>query len=197
MREFILRTSKASTNPNFNVNNLPKAGRMDIVCRCVINALFVSEAIRKDTIFHAILNGSPNSPRLISFYGNEIKQLYPYERTIAEQIKLALGRGLKLKLNEEKEVESGTFIAKKSFEQLIKENIGKQILYLHPEGIDIKEFQFKGDFVAILSDYKRLPQKVESFLERLNIEKISLGKTEYLASQVINIINYVADRRGL
>ena len=41
MTEFILRALKGKTT-EFDVNKLPENGRMDLVCRCVSNALFIS-----------------------------------------------------------------------------------------------------------------------------------------------------------
>ncbi|MEM5805494.1 MAG: hypothetical protein QW156_03195 [Candidatus Aenigmatarchaeota archaeon] len=74
MREFILKASKAFTKP-FNLNNLPGAGRMDLVCRCATNALWLSHALRSNVIFHAVLEGPNKPPKVISFYSNELKGL--------------------------------------------------------------------------------------------------------------------------
>ncbi|MEM5807638.1 MAG: tRNA (pseudouridine(54)-N(1))-methyltransferase TrmY [Candidatus Aenigmatarchaeota archaeon] len=193
MREFILRTSKGSTDYKFDIDNLPKSGRMDIVCRCVINALFVSESIRRDTVIHVVLTGPPKPSKIVSFYGNRIEDLYPYERNIAKLIKIGLWEGRNLKENESLEYKPGIVISKKKFETLVKEKIDNQLFYLHKDGIPVKDFKFEENFVAILSDYKKLPSQVESFLKELKIEKVSLGKIEYFSSQVINILHFLLD----
>ena len=67
MREFILRASKTVTNPNYiNLNDLPGAGRLDLVCRCVTNALFISNDMRRDTIIHVVLEGPNYPPKTVS-----------------------------------------------------------------------------------------------------------------------------------
>lgn len=197
MREFVLRASKAFTTP-FNLNDLVKAGRMDLVCRCVSNAFFISEAIRKDVIFRAILEGPKRPPKLVTFLGQELKNVRPDEKSIAKLINKALKFGMYVGKNEEIKVSDGVFVAKKSFEELLRENIGKkQIIYLHPEGKDIREFDFKKDFCFFLGDQKGLPKKTEKLLERVGVEKVSVGKITYLASQVIVICHNELDRRNL
>ena len=59
MIEFVLRARKATTYAGFDFNNLPKAGNMNIVSSAVSSAIWVSEDIRKNVIFHAVLEGPP------------------------------------------------------------------------------------------------------------------------------------------
>ncbi|MEM5852783.1 MAG: tRNA (pseudouridine(54)-N(1))-methyltransferase TrmY [Candidatus Aenigmatarchaeota archaeon] len=197
MREFILKASKAFTTP-FNLNDLFNAGRMDLVCRCISNAFFVSEALRKDVIFHVVLEGPKRPPKLMSFFGEDLKNIKPDERNIGSIINRALELGLKLEKGEIIEISDGIFISKKSFEELLKEKLGKkQILYLHPKGVDIREFNFEKDFCFILGDHRGLPKKTENLLERIGAERVSVGKVTYLSSQVIVICHNELDRRNL
>ncbi|MEM5773035.1 MAG: tRNA (pseudouridine(54)-N(1))-methyltransferase TrmY [Candidatus Aenigmatarchaeota archaeon] len=196
MREFILKASKAFTTP-FNLNDLAGSGRIDLVCRCISNAFFISEAIRKDVCFHAVLEGPKDPPKLVSFFGDELKRVTPDERNIGAWINKALNVGLGLKKGEEKRVADGIIVAKKSFEELIREKAKKsQLIYLHPKGKDIREFDFKENFCFVLGDHKGLPKKTESLLERIGAEKVSVGKIIYLASHVIVICHNELDRRS-
>ncbi|MGC8812614.1 MAG: tRNA (pseudouridine(54)-N(1))-methyltransferase TrmY [Candidatus Aenigmatarchaeota archaeon] len=199
MREFILRASKAVTHPYFNLNDLPSsAGRMDLVCRCISSALWVSNDLRRDTKIFVILEGPPNPPRTIVFDGNSLKGVNPDERNIASHIKKALEVGLNLGLEQEINVSPGIKVAKKSFESLIKEKSKEtQLLYLHPEGKDIREIEIKENVAFILGDHIGIARKTEKLIERLNIEKVSLGSKIYLASHAIVIANYELDRRWL
>jgi len=196
MREFILKASKAATVP-FNLNDLPAAGRMDVVCRCISNALFVSNVIRDDTVFHAELGGPTKPPRLISFYGSEIESMAPDERNVASKISLALKSGMNLKRNEEKEALPGIRIASKSFEKFIEEKMGTtQLIYLHPEGMDIRRFDLKKDVCFVLGDQKGLPKNTERLLDRLNIARVSIGGPLYLSSHVVVVCQNELDRRA-
>jgi tRNA (pseudouridine54-N1)-methyltransferase len=195
MREFILKASKAFTSP-FNLNDLAGSGRIDLVCRCISNAFFISEAIRRDVCFHVVLEGPKEPPKLISFFGSELKNVSPDERNIASWIKKALEVGLGFKKGEEKIISPGIRVAKKSFEELVKEKAKScQLIYLHPKGKDIRELEFKENFCFVLGDHKGLPKKTESLLERIGAEKVSVGKITYLASHVIVICHNELDRR--
>ena len=195
MREFLLRALKARTDNNFSLDNLPDAGRLDLVARCISSALWLAKGLREDTIIHVNLEGPRYPPKIISFYGSKLRGFYFDEKGIAKFIKMALEKGINLKLNEKLEVYSGIIIAKKSFEQLIKEKQNYQIIYLHKKGIDIREFKFKENILIVFGDYIGMPRKTEIFLQRHNAEKVSLGKLDYHASHCIAIVNNELDRR--
>lgn len=195
MREFLLRALKARTDDNFSLDNLPDAGRLDLVARCISSALWLAKGLREDTIIHVNLEGPKFPPKIISFYGNKLRGFYFDEKGIAKFIKLALDKGVNLKLNENLEVYPGIIVSKKSFEQLIKEKQDYQIIYLHKKGKNIREFDFKENILVVFGDYIGMPKKTEIFLQRYNSEKVSLGKIEYHASHCIVIVNNELDRR--
>ncbi|AJF62762.1 MAG: tRNA (pseudouridine(54)-N(1))-methyltransferase [archaeon GW2011_AR20] len=195
MREFLLRALKARTDGNFSLDNLPDAGRLDLVARCISSALWLAKGLREDTVIHVNLEGPRYPPKIISFYGAKLKGFYFDEKGIAKFIKHALEEGINLELNEEIEVYPGIIVSKKSFEQLIKEKQDYQIIYLHKKGKDVREFKFKGNILIVFGDYIGMPWKTEIFLQRHNAERASLGKIEYHASQCITIVNNELDRR--
>jgi len=196
MREIILLALKARTSPEFSLDRLPESGRMDLVCRTISNALWISKDLRRDTIIHIAMNGPNSSPKIISFYGETLKGLEPDERTIAKYIKLTLKEGLKLKLNEEIEVSAGIKISKKAFESLVKEKSKtSQLIYLHPKGEDLRKFNFKKDVTFILGDYIGLPRKTEKLLDRLGAKKVNLGPKILFASHCSIILHNELDRR--
>ncbi len=195
MREFIL-FSRGVTR-EFKINDLPNAGRMDLIARCIANAIFLSYCLRKDVKIHVVLNGPPNPPLTVTFFTNELKNVSPDERNIASHINIAIRNFLKGR----RDSEPGIFIEKKSFERIVEEKIEEyrveKVVYLHKNGEDIASVKLNSDIVAILGDNKGLPEKAEKFLEKLGIKKISVGKIEYLSSQVITIFHYELDRRNL
>jgi len=195
VREFILFSREGLTRPFF-VNDLVKANRMDIVARCISNALFISFGIRKDVNFYVSLNGPPEPPVLITFKGSELKNIFIDEKSVGIKINEALKS---VKKGIEVNVSEGIYVSKKPFETLIREKIGegKRIVYLDIEGKDIEEFHFNGNEVFVIGDKRGLPHKTIKFLERLGAEPLSLGKIEYLASHCITILNYELDKLKL
>jgi len=195
MREFLLRSLKGYTTPDFDLENLVDAGRLDLVTRCISSALWLAKGLRHDTIIHVNLEGPKLPPKLISFYGSKLKGFSFDEKGIAKFIKFALEKGKNLELNESLEVHPGIVISKKSFEQLIKEKANYQIIYLHKKGKDIREFKFRENILFVFGDYIGMPRKTEFFLDNHKAEKVSLGKIEYHASHCIVIVNNELDRR--
>lgn len=195
MREFIVRARIARTSANFDLLNLPDAGRMEIVCDCISAAFAVSYHLRQDTIINVVLEGPPNQPIIITVDGSKEPRLQYDEVNVARLVQKALKT--KLNFGESKEVEQGVTIAKKSFEQLVKEKCseGKQVLYLDPKGKDIREVEFKKDVVFILGDNQGLPKNTEKLIKRLGAEKVDLGPVILLACHSIVLAHNEMDRK--
>ncbi|MGB2841705.1 MAG: tRNA (pseudouridine(54)-N(1))-methyltransferase TrmY [Halobacteriota archaeon] len=190
MKQFILYTNKAVTSPDFSLDDLPgSGGRMDLVARCICNALWISHDLRRDSCIHVVACGSPNPPVVISFYGNMLRDVSPDERNIAAWIKKALAK---------KRKNPGISIRKLSFQQLVEElaSEGNFFYILHEQGRDISEVKLKVDSVFVLGDHIGLPEKEEKFVAQFEHDKISLGTTSYLASQCVTVLHYELDKKS-
>jgi tRNA (pseudouridine54-N1)-methyltransferase len=190
MRQFILYAGKAVTSPDFRLDDLPgSGGRMDLVARCISNALWISHALRRDSCIHVVACGNPHPPVVISFYGDLLRGVSPDERNIASWIKLALSN---------KRRNPGIRIRRISFQQLIAElaSEGAFFYVLHEDGREISEVELKADSVFVLGDHMGLPESEEEFVKRFEHEKLSLGTTSYLASQCITVMHYELDKKG-
>ncbi|MEM2953879.1 MAG: tRNA (pseudouridine(54)-N(1))-methyltransferase TrmY [Candidatus Bathyarchaeia archaeon] len=183
MREFILYSRMGHTDSNWT--SLHDAGRLDIVYECTIASLFLSHAIRKDTVFHAILNGPPKPPVHLEINGETLHDVRTDQETWIKILKKLLsGKG-----------HPGIRLSKTGFEVLIKAKAEKSKIYvLEERGKDIFECEIGENPVFVLGDHVGLPKKVEAFALRFG-EKISLGKKPYLAASCISILNYILDRK--
>ncbi len=182
MREFILYSRLGRTDVNWS--NLHDAGRLDIVYECIIASLFLSHAIRKDTNFHAILNGPPNPPKHLKIEGATLHDVRTDQQTWTTILKKILSG----------KQHPGITLTKTSFETLLKTKAQQtQICILEEGGKPINETTIGNNPVFILGDHVGLPKKTEDFALRYG-EKISLGKTPYLAATCITILNYTLDK---
>ena len=136
---------------------------MDSVCASVSNALNIANALRKDTIIHVIMEGSPEPPKLLSFHGETLRGMAWDEKSIGEFIRKVLLKSKGMQAGEKREASEGLSIEKKSFEALVKEKLkeGKQVVYLHQEGKDIREAVLKEDIVVVFGDYIGMPRATE------------------------------------
>ncbi len=192
MRHFIYFSNKARTSGNFQLNDLMKAGRMDIVCNVIIASLFLSHKLREDIHLHLIFNGPPNPPMHLEFVSNS--EMPISKKDIAGLIKRML---YKCREGMRTEVFPGCFIEKKSLQKLLKE--------LQEQNLVIQILDSKGDNIRglndnelsksafLIGDHEGLPKKE---LKRYK-NKISIGNQTYFASQTIVIINNELDLRGL
>ncbi|RCV65320.1 tRNA (pseudouridine54-N1)-methyltransferase [Methanophagales archaeon] len=189
MKQFIIYARKAVTSPDFTLDDLPgSGGRMDLVARCICNALWISHDLRRDTCIHVVACGTPNPPVVISFFGDRLRGVSPDERNIAAWIKKTLAS---------KRRNPGINIRKLSFLQLCEKlaSEGNTFYILHENGMDIANVKLKANPVFILGDHEGLPKEEEdAFVARFEHEKISLGSIAYLASQCISVVHYELDK---
>jgi len=182
-REFILFSRIGQTDSNFH--NLHDAGRLDIVHECIVSSLFLSHGLRKDVIFHAVLNGPPSPPLHIQIDGNTLYDV----RTDMDTWQGILKKTLQGKPH------PGITKDKTSFEALLKAKAQtKKVYVLEEDGKDLNQIDLTENSLFVLGDHVGLPKKVELFAQRFG-EKISLGKTPFLAASCITIINYTMDQR--
>jgi tRNA (pseudouridine54-N1)-methyltransferase len=191
MRTFVLYARKARTDSNFKLNDLINAGRMDLVCRCISSALWLSHNVREDTRIFVVLNGPPKPPVTICFQGSKLSKVYVDEMTNAKWIKKLLS----MKFGSEWLEIDATKVSRKSFQEVLDELNGKNYV-LHEKGEFIENIKIEKNPIFVLGDNIGLPKAEESFALR-NGEKISLGKNVYLASACVSIINWVLDQRDL
>lgn len=191
MRSFVLYSRKGRTDSRFFEENLIDAGRMDLVCRCITSALWLSHKTRGDTKFFVNLNGPTKPPVTICFDGSRLLKVYVDEKTNARWIKKLLA----LRFGKEWMNVEGTMVSRKSFQDIIKET-KSNVYVLHEKGTPIEKVELEENPMFVMGDQIGLPTKEEKFALRYG-EKVSLGKNVYLVSNCIAILNWVCDERGV
>lgn len=181
MRTFIIRARKAPSK-TFNTRDLVKAGRMDLVCRCISNAMWVSDGIRRDVVVKVVLEGSKNGPKVLTIKSDEIKTLNADEQNIADNINLFF-RGKPV---------AGFYAERKSFEELFKEY--DNVYLMDKKGTDIREVKFKENPCFLIGDYIGMPEKTQKLLDRSDVERINLSPVMLFASHCIVLIHNELDR---
>jgi len=191
MREFIYYSGRARTSGNFE--DLMSAGRIDIAIHSLINAFFLSNAMREDVIFHMIFYGQPDPPKHFEFVYN--KDMPISKKDVGGLIKRML---YKYRPGEKKEVFPGCFIEKKGIFDVIEEmkKEGKEIYVLDKQGENLGKVKLAEKPVFIIGDQEGFPKKELKKLEKEG-EAISVGRKVYFASQVFTILNYVMDQNEL
>lgn len=190
MKTFLVVGNKAVTE-TFNLNDLPgSAGRMDILCRCVAQALFYSHGVRRDTELYLLLMGGVPS-KAIRIVGDEVKYMSPDERNIAGLLRKALENDKK----EWKRSTPGIYSAVKSFEKLLDElSPNHTLVYFREDGQDIREAPQIKNPLFIMGDHLGLNGEMEETLSSYTNRVISLSPISLQADQCILISHYELDR---
>lgn len=183
-RQFILLSRSGETDSSFK--NLHDAGRLDIAYECIVTSLFLSHGLRRDVIFHAILNGPPKPPLHLQIDGAKLYDV----RTDIDTWQQIFRKTLAGKPH------PGVTVDKTSFEVLLRTQAESRKVYVLEEGGEnVADLQLAEDAVFVLGDHVGLPRNVERFALRFG-EKVSLGKQPYLAASCITIINYLLDYKA-
>jgi len=202
MRNFIYYSKKARTSGNFDLQNLMKAGRMDIACQIVIMSFFVSHHLREDVKLHLIFDGAPDPPKHLelspgeNFMADEEHRIDISKKDVGSLLKKML---YKYKKGEKREVSKGYFVEKKSLVKVAEELVaeGKQIFIMDKKGEDIRKIDKLDNAVFIIGDQDGIPKQEMKRLKNLDVKKVSIGSQMYFASQTMTIIQNELDRRNL
>lgn len=193
MRKFIIVSHRAKADGNFSLDDLcGGAGRMDVLLRCINAAFFISNNIRKNVEVYIVFSGSETMPKTITLVGSELKYLNPDERSTGALIKNALLKDIK-----ESKIKStpGIYVSRKNFEDVLKECINCQIIYLKEDGVDIRETKLSDNMSFVLGDEKDLTGDEEKILEKYNVKTVSVGPVSLHASHCIVLVQNELDRR--
>lgn len=193
MKDFLIIGHKAATG-TFSLNDLPgAAGRMDILCRCVNSALFLSRDLRRDVRVFLLLKGEPFPSRLIRFDGSAVRYLSPDERSAASLIKKALEKNVQDFWTEST---PGVSIRNGDLDNILKE-LDKKIIYLREDGKDIREKGFDAvfDLLFVLGDHLGLSEDEEKKIMAYSPEIISVGPLSLHADHCIVLLHNEMDRQ--
>ncbi len=194
MRGFLVVGNKAVTKP-FSLKDLAgSAGRMDILCRCVAQALFISHGIRKDSEIYLLLLGKPDPPKALKILGSEVRYMAPDERNVGGLIRKAL----QMKAEREwKRSTPGIYVARKDLKELLEELSAKydEIVYLREDGMDIREVACKlKNPLFVLGDHIGIKEEDEKIVLKFADRIVSLSPLSLQADQCIVIAHYELDR---
>ena len=195
MRYFVITGHRAVTSGNFKLDDIAGgAGRLDILCRCVNSAFFLSHDLRKDVEIYLCLMGGDDAPKTVIFKGDELRYLNPDERSTASLIRNALLKPV----GKDEEVRSspGVYATRMPFSEVLRKLSGKgSFVYLKEDGEDSREFEFPPNPIFILGDNRDLTEEEEQVLLGYSPDKICIGPRSLHADHCMIIVQNDLDRR--
>lgn len=194
MRTFIIVGHKATTTPDFSLEDIPgTSGRLDILCRCINAAFVISHGIRHDVrILLVLCGGEPH--KTVCLRGVDLRHLNPDERTTAALLKkaLAIVAGPEWSMST-----SGIFVRTGGLDEVLSDLRAKGIkpVYLREDGMDVHEANcnFSGDAVFVLGDHLGMTPEEETKILQAGAEVVSIGPSSLHADHCIVLVNWMLD----
>ncbi len=187
MTSFAIIGHLARTDGDFSIHDLPgSGGRMDVLCRCVNTALFLSHDLRRDTDCYLVLCGEPARPKTVKFSGALVRSLSPDERSAGALVKKVIDTPCG---NVFREAAPGVFIRKGGLEQLMAEHA---FAVLDEKGTDLRKAACLPESF-LLSDHLNFTDGEETMIR--DCPRYSVGPKCLHADHAITLVHNELDRR--
>jgi tRNA (pseudouridine54-N1)-methyltransferase len=167
---------------------------MDILCRCVNNALFLSHGMRRDVQVHLLLLGEPDPGKVIRFDGEKLRYLNPDERSSGSLIKKALAKNA---LDHEVQSTPGVWLRRGELGTLLDEFKSKDIamVYLREDGVDLRDVSASlTDAVFIMGDHMGVTENEEEMILNAGARIRSIGPLSLHSDHCTILVNNELDR---
>ena len=192
MRQFIVLGHNAPTTPEFSLDDLSGAGRLDVLCRCVGAAVFLSHGIRDSVRVHLVLSDEYT----LRFDSDTLRRLYPDERTIAARIRDALEQREDAIGHMPAEVSPGMELYRLGFEATLDDASDGTLVQLHAEGTPLPEASLPDDPVFVLSDHEDFTDSEAELLADRADQRLRVGPETLHADQTITVAHNWLDTAG-
>ncbi|WP_042663500.1 tRNA (pseudouridine(54)-N(1))-methyltransferase TrmY [Haloferax sp. ATB1] len=194
MRQFIVIGHDAPTTPDFSLDDIAGgAGRLDVLCRCVNSAFFLSHDIREDVRVHLVLGDEYT----VRFEGSELRRLNPDERSTAALIRKALEKRGEAIGHMPAESSPGVSIRRMGFETTLEEAArDAAVVELHEDGDPVVQVEPPENPLFVLSDHHDFTDEEAELLAAAADERVRLGPEILHADHSITVAHNYLDTAG-
>ncbi|MFB6096832.1 MAG: tRNA (pseudouridine(54)-N(1))-methyltransferase TrmY [Haloferacaceae archaeon] len=194
MRQFIVLGHDAPTTPDFSLDDLAGgAGRLDVLCRCVNSAFFLSHGLREDVRAHLVLQDEYT----VTFDGPDLRRLNPDERSTAALIRTALDSREEAIGHVPAETSPGVSIRRMGFEAVLEDAArGSTVVQLHEAGEPVVAVDPPEDPVFVLSDHHDFADAEAALLASTADRRVRLGPERLHADHAITVAHNYLDTDG-
>lgn len=192
-RRFVVLGHDAPTHTEFSLDDLPGAGRLDVLCRCVTSAFLLSHDIREAVCVHLVLNDEYT----ITFEGETLRRLNPDERSTAALIRNALADRTEAVGHVAVETSPGVSINRRDLDAVLADVADSGTVFqLHAEGRPAIELDPPEDPVFVLSDHRDFTPTEREAISEVAEGQVSLGPQRLHGHQAITVAHNWLDTDG-
>ena len=195
MRRFATVSHTGKSDGDWHLNDLAAgAGRVDVLCRNVQSAFFLSHGLREDVDFYAVFAQSPLRQKTVRIQGSAIQMLNPDERSTAARLQQALQASWSVP--DWKDVQRGLAVARFGLEGLLDDLKGKATpVLLDPKGTPIAQWAPPAEPLFLLSDHVPFTKQEYALLDGRGAQRVSLGPQWYHGNHAIAVVHWWLDQR--
>lgn len=193
MRQFVVVGHDAPVTPDFPLDDLPSAGsRLDVLCRCVNSAFFLSHDLRVNVRLYLILRDE----LAVRFEGRELRHLNPDERSTAARIRDALAEREDAIGHQETNPSPGVYLSRRGLDAVLDAAHDATTLQLHEQGQPVIDQKPPSDPLFVLSDHRDFADLETTLLEDRADSRIRLGPQRLHADHAITVAHNWLDTDG-
>ncbi len=191
MREFVVVGHEAPTTPEFALDDLPGAGRLDVLCRCVTGAFCLSHDLRERVRVRLVLDDE----YVVTFDGGDLRHLHPDERSAASLIRGALAARDGAVGAMAADASPGVTIRQRDFADALDAlPESATVVALHEDGEPIVDLDPAPSHpVFVLSDHREFTDAEAETLAQAADARVSVGPESLHADQVVTVAHNYLD----
>jgi len=194
MRQFVVVGHDAPTTPDFALDDLAGgAGRLDVLCRCVTSAFFLSHDIRDEVRVHLVLRDEYT----VTFDGADLRRLNPDERSTAALVRNALEERDEAIGHQPVETSPGVSLTRRGFEPTLADAArAGTVVQLHEDGDPVVDAPVPENPVFVLSDHRDFTGDEAELLAGRADQRVRLGPERLHADHAITVAHNFLDTGG-
>lgn len=192
-RQFVVLGHDAPVNAEFSLDDLPGAGRLDLLCRCLNAAFLLSHDIRDGVVVHLVFQDQYT----VTFDGATLRGLHPDERSTAALIREALDKRDEAVGHVAAESTPGVSIRRFGLAQVLASFAENgAVIHLQEDGTPVVDVEPPDEPTFVLSDHHDFtPAETEVLAERAD-RQVRLGPERLHADHAITVAHNYLDTGG-
>jgi tRNA (pseudouridine54-N1)-methyltransferase len=204
MRQFVVVGHDVPTDPDaISLSDIPGAGRLDLLCRCVAAGVFLSHGIRERVRVHLVVADEFT----VTFDADTLRHLHPDERNVAARVRDALAAKPDAIGHMPADVSPGVELRRMglsaTLDRLVGDGAGADggpadptLVQLHENGDPLVDAEPPEDPVFVLSDHNDFTEEESAALETAAERRVRVGPERLHADHTITVVHNWLDTDG-
>jgi len=195
MRQFVVIGHDVPTDSDaISLSDIPGAGRLDLLCRCVSAGVFLSHGIRERVKIHLVVADEFT----VSFDADTLRHLHPDERNIAARIRDALDASADAIGHMPADVSPGVELRRMGLEATLDRIAADDgtIVQLHEDGEPLVAVDPPADPVFVVSDHNDFTADEAATISATAEHRIRVGPELLHADHTITVVHNWLDTDG-